>query len=257
LPLSDRSSKPFQECVATSPPTVVLVEDIGVLRDGMSPMLEARGIRVVATVQSNADTVGRVAHTAPDVVVVDAALDRGNRVALVRALRAACSKLRVVVMGLVPGLPDAASFACAGAAGLLVHDAAVDELVEAITVVGAGGCMMSRALTDGLFAYLATLDPLQLQQAPESSVTPREQQVADLIARGLSNKEIGGFLHIATHTVKSHVHSLLEKLRMRSRTQIAAGVSNGRRRWPRGKDLDRSSETVRSMTPGGDEPRLL
>ena len=91
-----------------------------------------------------------------------------------------------------------------------------------------------------------------VRRSPEARVTPREQQIADLIARGLSNKEIGGFLHIATHTVKSHVHSLLEKLGFRTRVQIAAGVSNGRRRWTRGTDLDRSSETVRATTAEDD-----
>src|SRR5262249_45680014 len=112
----------------------------------------------------------------------------------------------------------------AGVAGFLLKDATFDEFLKTIRLVAAGICVLPTPLTNALFSEIVN-DETRRERALVSSIatlTRREREIIRLIADGLSNKDISQQLNLATFTVKSHVHNVLEKLALRTRVQIAS-----------------------------------
>jgi len=128
------------------------------------------------------------------------------------------------VMDVLPVHEDVVEFVNAGVSGFIMKDASLDDLASAIRSVARGADVLPPQMTRTLFSQIArdavvrgrpdTLDAVRM--------TPREREVIDLIAEGLSNKEIATRLEIATDTVKSHVRNVMEKLMLHTRLQIAA-----------------------------------
>lgn len=112
----------------------------------------------------------------------------------------------------------------AGVSGFVLKDASFDEFVATIRKVAGGAKVLPRRLTESLFAQIARdSSHRQVDDAiPDMRLTRREHEVIDLIGEGLSNKEIAYRLNIATHTVKSHVRNVMEKLTLHTRLQISA-----------------------------------
>ena len=127
-------------------------------------------------------------------------------------------------MDLLAGPEDVIEFVKAGANGFVMKDATLDDLVRTIRSVAQGADVVPSALTGTLLSHIAQHVVARPIPGVEQAVrmTKRERQIMDLIAEGLSNKEIAQRLNIATYTVKSHVHNILEKLALHSRLQIAA-----------------------------------
>ena len=123
------------------------------------------------------------------------------------------------------GYVDRAVWNKAGANGFIMKDATVQDLVSTIRSVALGADVVPPALTGTLLSHIAQ-QAAAIRQVPGAAdavrMTKREKEIMNLIAEGLSNKEIAQQLNIATYTVKSHVHNILEKLALHSRLQIAA-----------------------------------
>jgi DNA-binding NarL/FixJ family response regulator len=115
-------------------------------------------------------------------------------------------------------------FVRAGGAGFILKSAPLDDYIKTIKSVAEGVNVLPPVLTTSLFTQI--VDSLLKDGAgiPSDAIklTQREKEIVDLISEGLSNKEIAMRLHIATYTVKSHVHNILEKLALSTRLQIAA-----------------------------------
>ena len=160
----------------------------------------------------------------PDVILLDFGLEDHDSVSLTATVHEELPEARVIIMGLLPLQEDVAVFVRAGASGFIMKDASFEDFFTTIRAVAAGAEVLPQALTNSLFSQIARnaaggskariLDAVRL--------TSRERQVIDLLGEGLSNKEIATRLHIAVHTVKSHVHNILEKLALRSRLEVAA-----------------------------------
>ena len=127
-------------------------------------------------------------------------------------------------MGILPEKVDVVEFVKAGGAGFILKTASADEYIETIRTVMAGEKVLPPVLTNSLFTAIVESAVKRGADLHDSSVdlTAREREVVQLISEGFSNKEIATRLHIATHTVKSHVHNILEKLALRTRLEIAA-----------------------------------
>jgi DNA-binding NarL/FixJ family response regulator len=142
----------------------------------------------------------------------------------VESTRTTAPEARVIVMNLLPVEEDVVDFVKAGATGFVAKRARIDDLVATVRSVAGGAKVVLPPLTGALFSYIAKR--ATGRNAPTVSdavrMSKREREVIDLIAQGLSNKEIARRLHIATDTVKSHVHNILEKLALHNRLQIAA-----------------------------------
>jgi DNA-binding NarL/FixJ family response regulator len=131
---------------------------------------------------------------------------------------------KVIVMDLLPVHEDLVEFVNAGVSGFIMKDASLDELVDTIRSVVKGLHVLPPQMTGRLFSEIARSAVARGRPKALDAVrmTPREREVINLIAGGLGNKEIAGRLRIATHTVKSHVRNIMEKLMLHTRLQIAA-----------------------------------
>jgi DNA-binding NarL/FixJ family response regulator len=127
-------------------------------------------------------------------------------------------------MDILPEQDDIIEFVEAGGAGFILKSASLQDYVETIQAVAGGEKVLPTILTASLFTHIVESALSDGTGIPDSAVqlTNREKEIVELISDGLSNKEIAVRLHIATHTVKSHVHNILEKLTLSSRLQIAA-----------------------------------
>ena len=205
---------------------VLLIEDNRLLREGIAAALEAHGdFRVIASGEDG-DTVQALleADEAPDVVLLDLGLEKANSLDLMRVLKSKLPQARIIAMDILPEQVDIIEFVEAGGSGFILKSASLQEYVDTIQAVARGEKVLPSRLTASLFTQIVDSALASEGGIPGNAVqlTPREKQIVDLISSGKSNKEIATQLHIATHTVKSHVHNILEKLALSSRLQIAA-----------------------------------
>jgi DNA-binding NarL/FixJ family response regulator len=204
---------------------VLVIEDNRLVRDGLSALLEAQpDFEVVAAAEGANAGLLQVRETKPHVVLVDAGLGNQDSHRLVESLKKEAPESRVIVMDLLPAEADVIAFIKAGASGFLVKDATTDDFVRTIRSVAEGSDVVPPALTRTLLSHIVDEAVARSTAAVLESVqlTNREREITALIADGLSNKEIATRLTIATYTVKSHVHNILEKLALHSRLQISA-----------------------------------
>ena len=199
---------------------ILLISNTRILRDAMVAVLQdAHGNQ--ARGASSRDTVeAALAAFTPALVVVDAAHPEGA--ALVAAVRAHAPKASVVVLTAAERDEEFLAWADVGISGYLGLDASADDLLSAVRRVGAGEVACPPRLTALLLNRFATRSSERAERAGVFSLTSREQEIAELLADGLSNKLIARRLSVALPTVKNHVHSILEKWDCRSRGEAAA-----------------------------------
>jgi DNA-binding NarL/FixJ family response regulator len=210
--------------------SVVVIEDNRLLRDGLTNLLEAQAdFQVVASVEDADAGLLQVREAKPHVVLVDAFPGSHDGHELVERLRQAAPATRVVVMDLLPVQEDFGAFIKAGASGFVMKDATVDDFVATIRSVAQGVDVVPRAVIGTLLSLVAEHATIRRTPALLGALrmTTREREITALIADGLSNKEIAERLNIATDTVKSHVHNVLEKLALHTRLEIAAHAHRG------------------------------
>lgn len=205
---------------------VLLIEDNRLLREGIAARLNAEEDLEVIAVSEDGDALQQMKEsgTSPDVVLLDLGLEKANSLELMTLLRSELPEARIIAMDILPEQADVVEFVEAGGSGFILKSAAPEEYVDTITAVARGEKVLPAVLTASLFTQIVASALESGKVIPDTAIklTTREKQIVDLIAEGLSNKEIAGRLHIATHTVKSHVHNILEKLTLHSRLQIAA-----------------------------------
>jgi DNA-binding NarL/FixJ family response regulator len=208
-----------------APVYIVLIDDNRLLREGLAALIHSQPGFKVLTASADVDEALQKAREAkPDVVLLDFGLEDHDSLSLTSTVHAEVPTARVIVMGLLPAQEDVANYVRAGASGFIMKDASFDEFVETIRAVAAGAEVLPQALTNTLFSQIArnAVGGSNARVLEAVRLTTREREVIDLLGEGLSNKEIGTRLHIAVHTVKSHVHNILEKLALRSRLEVAA-----------------------------------
>jgi len=215
---------------------ILLVEDNRILREGIATMLSREpDIRVVAVSDGHDGTLTRVRLLRPHVVLLDLGLRSQNGMRLVSALTRNFSDTRVIGMGLIPSQMDIIESVEAGASGFILKDASVKDFLWTIRSVARGAKVLPPALAGSLFSHVIEHALKRGKGSLTGAVrmTKREREIIALIAEGLSNKEIALRLDVATYTVKSHVHNIMEKLALHSRLQIALFTrSEGRHDGP-------------------------
>jgi DNA-binding NarL/FixJ family response regulator len=203
---------------------VLIIEDNRVLRDGLTLMLDGQAdMRVVATIGSGTNVLIKARESKPQIILLDVGLKDFNELSVVELVRKNLPEAKVIGMGFVPSQSDILEFVAAGASGFILKDATVKEFLGTIRSVAQGIKVLPPQLTDSLFSHVVEL-ALKKKKGKTVDVvrmTKREREIIVLIADGLSNKEIAQRLSIATHTVKSHVHNIMEKLALHSRLQLA------------------------------------
>ena len=209
---------------------VFLIDDNRLLREGLSAMLASRGLKVAATSRGGQEALREIARVKPQLILLDSALGDRDCVRFALEVRRTFPTVKVIVMGLLPANEDFVEFIKAGVAGFILKDATIEVFIDTIMSVANGMSVLPPALTGNVFSQVAAQAISRGKRGAKAAVrmTARERQVIELIAEGLSNKEIAERLHIATHTVKSHVHNILEKLTLHTRLEVAAYAHEGK-----------------------------
>lgn len=202
--------------------TVAIIDDNRLVREALTAMLNRLpDVRVVAL---DAPDQAMAAEMTAQVLLLDVGLRDQDSLGVAAALKQAHPDARIILMDLLPVNEEIMEFVNAGVSGFVLKDASFDEFVATIRSVAAGTKVLPPRMAESLFSQIAReADGQERAHVLEDvRMTPREREVIDLIGEGLSNKEIAQRLNIATHTVKSHVRNVMEKLALHTRLQIAA-----------------------------------
>jgi DNA-binding NarL/FixJ family response regulator len=199
--------------------TVFLVDDHEVVRRGVGDLLdEEADLTVVGQAGSVAEAMARIPALKPDVAVLDMRLPDGNGVELCRELRSRMPELNCLILTSYTDEQAMMDAIMAGAGGYVIKDIKGMELVSAVRTVGAGQSLLD---TRAAAALMARIRSDAEQPGPLASLTEQERTVLDLIGKGLTNRQIGEQMFLAEKTVKNYVSSVLAKLGMQRRTQVA------------------------------------
>lgn len=209
--------------VAACPVTVLLVDDNALFRRGLGLLLATQGITVVGHASNGRDAVRLAGQLRPDVVVMDTDMPIMDGIQATARIAEGPHAPAVLVLA---ALTSAAvlDVILAGARGLLLKDAAPEEIAAGVRLAAAGQSALSPAVAGTLVARMRELEDARRSQAPPhvaSPLTAREQHVLQLLAAGLDNLGIGRALSISASTVKHHVASILDKLQVDNRVQAA------------------------------------
>jgi DNA-binding NarL/FixJ family response regulator len=204
-----------------TPVRVLLVDDDDLMRAGLkSVLLSDDTIDVVGEAGDGRDAVEGVRRLSPDVVLMDVRMPNLDGIAATREVLAARPEAKVVILTTFEEDDYIFGALRAGASGFLLKRTSPEELIGGLHTIAAGDSLLSPSVTRRVVERMAG------QPAPDTSassrlqeLTPREREVLELIARGLSNGEIAAEFVIEESTVKTHVKRILMKLRLRDRIQ--------------------------------------
>ncbi|MFF0292104.1 response regulator [Kitasatospora sp. NPDC004614] len=209
---------------------VLVADDQPLLRGSFGLLIDtAPGLEVVGEAEDGEQAVAATARLRPDVVLMDIRMPMLDGIEATRRITGAPETAATRVLVLTTFDLDEYVYGAlrAGAAGFLLKDTSPAVLLDGIRTVAAGDALLAPSVTRRLIAEFARL-PVPRQTAgrgPAAAVgpeqlTPREREVLVLVARGLSNGEIGAYLHLSAGTVKTHIGRLLAKLAARDRAQL-------------------------------------
>ena len=186
----------------------MIVDDHEIVRRGIAEIVDRdESLEVVAEAGSVADAVRRADLVRPDVILVDLQLPDGTGIDIMNSLRATHPQILPVVLTSFDDDEALAESLEAGARAYILKTVRGAEITDVIKAVADGRVLL---------------------EDPTADLTPSERKVLDLIGDGLSNREIGEKLGVAEKTVKNHITSLLSKMGLQRRTQVAAWVAGQR-----------------------------
>ena len=212
-------SDPAAEPSGSSKITVFLLDDHEVVRRGIKELLESEGdIEVIGEAGLAVDAARRIPALRPDVAILDGRLPDGSGIDVCRDVRSFDPSIQALILTSYDD--DDALFAAimAGAAGYLLKQVRGADLIDTVRRVAAGQSMLDPAVTAQVLERLRTGPPTDPSL---DQLTQQEQRILELIAQGMTNRQIAGEMFLAEKTVKNYVSSLLAKLGVESRTQAA------------------------------------
>ncbi|MFL5287537.1 MAG: LuxR C-terminal-related transcriptional regulator [Rhodopila sp.] len=207
----------------TGAPTLLIVSDIRLLREGVAEVLTRDKAFTVVGAAADLDEAFAIARARqPQVILLDATFPGGLDAA--RRLTELSGQTFIVALALAETDDDVIAWAEAGIAGYVPRTAGLMDVVSFLQDIVHGEQFCSTRVTAGLLRWIATASRAgqgaRARAVEEPELTAREEQVARLLCNGLSNKEISRRLDIGVATTKSHVHNLLAKLRLERRGQV-------------------------------------
>jgi two-component system nitrate/nitrite response regulator NarL len=203
-------------------PRIVLVDDHALCRTGLSDLLRQRaGMDVLAALGDLSRVAPTLRETRPDLLVLDLRMPGSDGLALLRSLRAEGIDTPVLILTMSDSEQDLAAALRAGARGYLLKDMEPEDVAQGIASAARGELVVAPAMTLKLAQLLQAGPRAGNRQDQIASLTERERQILDHLARGESNKTIARALDISHDTVKLHVRHILAKLNLSSRVEAA------------------------------------
>ena len=200
--------------------SVLIADDHTVVRKGLSSLLsgEKYGIKVIGEASNGEEAVRKAEELNPDVILMDLVMPKKTGIEAIKEIKKNQPGARILVLTSFADDENVTGAIEAGAYGFLLKDTSPDELVETIHSVFKDKLTIPQEFTQFLFAKKDE----EKQNDPTGEIlTPREIDVLRCVAQGMSNKQIAQTLFISTTTVRSHVSSVIRKLNLENRTQLA------------------------------------
>ena len=208
---------------ATTPITILLVDDHQVVRRGFKMMLEgAPEIRVVGEESAVQNVLIKVRELQPDIVLMDIKLGSvgANGIDITRELKSRFPNVNVIIISNFDEDEYVKEAVRAGASGYLLKDIGQEDLIQAIRTVYKGGAAVNPILNKKILKEFAAMTPnITYHPSSEGPLSDKEMQVLAILTEGYSNKDIAAKMFITEKTVKAHVSSILRKLGVKDRTQ--------------------------------------
>jgi DNA-binding NarL/FixJ family response regulator len=199
---------------------VCLVDDQTLVRQGIRSLLElSDSIRVVAEAGDGMQAVETIPRVKPDVVLLDMRMPGMSGLDVLNALAASNQLPPTIILTTFDDDQLVLAGLKAGARGYLLKDVSLDQLVDAVKTVAAGGSLVAPVVTQRLLSGLERMQNEFTSLDRPDPLTDRETEILRLMAGGYSNKEIANSLGVAEGTVKNHVSNILSKLGVRDRTR--------------------------------------
>jgi DNA-binding NarL/FixJ family response regulator len=201
---------------------VLIADDDDLMRAGLVELLSAdSAIEIVGEASTGREAVDRACRLDPDVVLMDVRMPDLDGIAATRELTDAAPRTRVLILTTFEQDDYIFDALRAGASGFLLKRTRPEELIAAVHTIGAGDSLLSPSVTRRVIDRVAKQPTANLaDDADLHQLTRREIDVLNLVARGLSNREIAHELVVEESTIRTHVKRILMKLHLRDRVQI-------------------------------------
>jgi len=197
---------------------ILIVDDHPVIQAGLTSMLTTHAeVEVVGSASSGEEALAMVKQLMPDVILLDLRMSGMNGIDVLHALKEMKATARAIVLTSFETDENIYRAIEAGAQGYLLKDTSQRQMLEAIASVHAGRRYITREVATRL-----------AERMMRSSLTARESDILEMLAKGLTNKQIGRALTISDNTVRNHVNSIMEKLEVSDRTEaVTVGIQQG------------------------------
>lgn len=201
---------------------VLIADDDHLMRAGLIELLTGDpGIEIAGEAATGRQTIERARRLCPDVVLMDVRMPDLDGIAATRELARAAPGIRVLILTTFEQDDYIFGALRAGASGFLLKRAGPEELLAAVHTIAAGDSLLSPSITRRVIGRMAQQPTPELaNEAKLDELTPREREVFQLTARGLSNREIASALTVEESTIRTHVKRILMKLDLRDRIQV-------------------------------------
>ncbi len=209
---------------------LLLVDSRSMFRQGLRALLERfQDLKIVGEAVSGHEAVEQVRQLHPDVVLIGLYPPGYDYLQAASNIRREFPQTKVVVLTMDSSDPDLVYRAIrAGARGYLPQDSGIDDLVDTIRSVARGQTALAPQSLNNLVNFITEPEHSIEQSRVSVRLSPREQEVLDLVAAGMTDREIAERLCISESTVRSHIHNILDKLQLTNRVQAAAFVLSSR-----------------------------
>ena len=201
---------------------VMIADDHELIREGLSRVLDMENdIEVICKVKSGVEAVESVRKCKPDILLLDINMPEMNGIDTLKKIKSTALKVKIVMLTVYDDIEYVSQCINLGADGYVLKDSDSATLVKTIRVVYDGGSYIQPTLATQLIKYMTNESKNASDKVLLEALTRREVSVMKEIASGLSNKGISEKLDISEKTVKNHVSSILKKLELQDRTQVA------------------------------------
>jgi RNA polymerase sigma factor (sigma-70 family) len=200
--------------------SIMIVEDQQLFRECLHAVFaEIEWLKVLDSVSSREEALQKLEEYRPDIILIDSVLTDKSSLSLTNQITRDYPQIKVLILGVVEDYLEVKEYMEVSAKGYIDKSASLDDLINAIDSVAKGGIALSPQLTYTLFSQLSEFARARKKKEliELMVLTPREMEILQMIAAGLSNKEIANQLCLSLYTIKNHVHQMLEKLQVHDR----------------------------------------